>query len=78
MILAPPTNDHDELNVNLFTSSAELDEYLTHAFRQPFDDGCRTVDGVIGCRDRNVLVSVDLKSERYDAEIVEAALAGLS
>jgi hypothetical protein len=65
------------LTVNLFTSERELDDYLRRAFGRPFD-GCRTVEGVMGCKQRNVLLSLDLKTQRFDAQMVEQALASLS
>jgi len=77
VILAPPTGESDELNVNLFTNERELDEYMTRAFGRPFD-GCRRVEGVMGCKPRNILLSLDLKSQRFDVHMVEQALAELS
>lgn len=76
VILTPPTGESDELTVNLFTNEREHDDYLARVFGRVFE-GCRTVERVMGCKQRNILLSLELASRRFDAQMVERALAQL-
>lgn len=76
VILGPSIAGDRELSVNLFSSERELDEYLTRAWGRNFD-GCRRTKAELGCKQRNILVSLDLASRRFDPQRIERALADL-